>query len=497
MAQTLLMERVTDQVRLAVIEEDALCELYIRRPGSENVRGNVYLGRVENVLPGMNAAFVDIGLEKNGFLAAGDISPELRGEAELARLMEGRRIEAMVRPGQDVLVQVSKVQPGAKGPRLSCSLSLPGRTMVLLAGVSYVGVSKKIADPVERDRLREIGRALCDGTDVGLILRTAAQGVCTEELRGEFQRLLELYHAISRKADATKAPRLLHDDNSLALKAVRELLGDAVDALWVDDAALYAEIRRLAEALAPEFVDRVRLHRGETPLFDLYRVDTQAEKALGKYVWLDGGGSLVIEETEALTVIDVNTGKNVGKSVPEQTIFRNNCEAARELMRQLRLRDIGGIVVIDFIDMASAQHRQALLELLSELARRDRNRVAVADMTALGLVELTRRKSRLSLSRQLLHTCSHCGGNGVVASHETTARRIARDIWRRRRRMDGTALVVEASPSVCGWLLKIGAPPGGDVWLREDAAMEPEAYRLSIAEGAPAGCKLLKRGKDQ
>ncbi len=496
MNQTLLIERVLDQTRLAVIEDGALCELHIERPGSENLTGNIYLGRVENVLPGMNAAFVDIGIEKKGFLAAEDAGAPT-ADTDRGAGREAPRIGDIARPGQPILVQAVKAQPGAKGPRLTREISLPGRLMALMPAGKHVGVSRKLADAGERERLISIGRALTEKDGFGLILRTAADGAGADAIGEEYAFLAARWREIENRAAHTVAPKLLYDDNRLAIRAVRERLGARTEALWVDDPGLCEEICGLARRLAPQYADRVRLHAGEVPLFDLYRVDAQADMALQKYVWLKSGGSLVIEETEALTVADVNTGKNVGRRDVEDTILQNNLEAARELMRQLRLRDIGGIVVADFIDMASDAHRQALLNELRACADRDMNRTKVAGITALGLVELTRKKVRQSLNRQMLHTCSHCGGNGVVFSHETTARRAIRELWRRRRGGDATPMLCQAAPEVCGWMQTIGAPEGGAAYVLPESDMEAGEYRLSPVDPAalPAGVKTLKRGK--
>ena len=493
MIQTLLMERVLDQTRLAVIEDSRLCELYIERPDSENLSGNIYLGCVERVLPGMNAAFVDIGMEKNGFLAADDIRLDVRGESGLESALKQVRIEGLVRPGQEIVVQAIKSQPGGKGPRLSSHITLPGRLMVLLTGIEYVGVSRKIADEEERSRLYGIGKALAS-REFGLILRTAALGVEESALREEFDRLTAMYRQMRERAAHAIAPKLLHDDNALVLRAVRDMLNENVDCLWVDDDDCLTRARACAGTLCPDLADRIRRHEGDTPLFDLYRVDAQADKATQKYVWLKSGGSLVIEETEAMTVVDVNTAKNIGKRASQETLFENNCEAARELMRQLRLRDIGGIIVADFIDMPQQRQRDALLEVLRECAALDRTHVTVVDITPLGLVELTRKKQRQSLSRQLTHTCSRCGGNGVVPSHETTARRVSRELWRSRRGGNAAIMLVEAAPPVCGWLRKLGAPEGGAVYLRPVEGMEAGEYRISPAEpGAlPPDSKRLK-----
>ncbi len=493
MKQTLLYESVMGQKRLAVIEDGQLAELAIERPGDENLSGNIYLGRVENVLPGMNAAFVDIGMEKNGFLAAGDIGVDVRGDRQIADALNGARIEKLARPGQPVLVQAIKSQPGGKGPRLSSHVTLAGRLLVLLTDVEYVGVSKKLPED-ERARLHAVGKALLEKGGAGLILRTAAKDADEEAIAAEYARLTDAWRDIQARAGHSIAPKRLRDDNALSLRAVRDRLNGDTDALWADGEACYSELCELAAALAPEHIDKIRLHDGATPLFDLYRVDSQLGKALEKYVWLESGGSLVIEETEALTVVDVNTGKNVGKRDAEETVFRNNCEAAREVMRQLRLRDIGGIVVVDFIDMARKEHREALLDVLRECAKNDPVRVNVVGLTGLGLVEMTRKKARQSLPRQLLHTCSDCGGNGVVPSHETAARRVVREIWRRRRQGEGNPMLVEAAPAVCGWLAKIGVPAGGAVYALPVEGMAAGEYRLSPADLAhlPQGSKLLK-----
>ena len=452
------------QTRLAVIEDGSLCELYYERPGMENLSGNIYLGRVEKVLPGMNAAFVDIGKEKNGFLCAGNIGTDLQGDQAVSQQLKGTRIEKMVRPGQQLMVQVIKSQTGAKGPRLSCHVTLPGRTMVLMPGVSCVSVSKKIEEDAVRTRLYAAGRSLMAREGMGLILRTAAQNAPEETLSKEYDALCTMWRELSIRAEHSLAPRLIHSDTSLALRAVRDSLSDSVDTLWVDDSALMETLRHLAAVYAPEWIDRICLHDGPTPLFDLYRVDDQADKALQKHVWLKNGGSLVIEQTEALTVIDVNTGKFTGKHNLDDTIFRSNCEAAREIMRQMRLRDLGGIIIVDFIAMRREEDRQKLLDILREEARRDRTHVGVVGMTNLGLVEMTRKKLRQPLAAQVMHICPDCGGNGVVPSHETVARKIEREIWRRRRAGETNSILIEAAAPVCGWMKTLGAP-------REDGFM--------------------------
>lgn len=490
MTRTILMESLRMETRLAVIEDGQLCELYVERPDADDGTGSIYLGRVENVLPGMNAAFVDIGMEKNGFLYAGDIHV---GDRELQKRLDGLRIERLVRPGQELLVQVVKAQSGQKGHRVSSHLTLPGRALVLLPGTQYAGVSRKIADAAERDRLHAIARRLMKETGMGMILRTAAEGLDEDAIAREFDALTGRWRDIETRAGHAVAPKKVYANNSLVLQCVRDRLNGDVDAVWADGQALYDQLRTCAEGLAPRWADRIRLHEGQMPLFDLHRVDAQLDKALRKYVWLKSGGSLVIEETEAMTVIDVNTGKFTGKKDLEETLFRLNCEAAEEIARQLRLRDIGGIVIVDFIDMTLPENNERLLERLRQLAKNDQSRLSVVGMTGLGLVELTRKKARRPLSRQLMHTCSDCGGDGVVMSHETTARRIDHELWRRRRLGETNPVLIRAAEPVARWLQTIGAPDGGAVYVQK-CDLKSSAYDISPAdvEHLPEGCKQLK-----
>ena len=492
MKHTLLMERVCGQMRLAVIEENKLCELIVERPGHpDSLTGNLYLGRVENVLPGMNAAFVNIGCEKNAFLSAGDIAV---GDRALTQSLSDEHIEKLVRPGQDVLVQVTKAATGEKGPRVSTHITLPGRSLVLLSEVEYVGVSRKITDERERARLSAFLRERLAGSGMGAIARTAAEGVPPEELEAELTRLQGHWKAIAERARHGLAPRLIHDDQSLPLRVVRDRLTADTEALWVDDPELYEEMRGLAGALAPQWSDAVRLHDTSTPLFDIYRVDEQLDRALCRMVHLKSGGTLVIDETEALTVIDVNTGKYIGKGDLEETIYRNNLEAAQTLMRLLRLREIGGIVIVDFIDMQGAAHKQGLLAELRRLARLDRNAVNVLGLTGLGLVEMTRKKARQPLNRQLMHTCPLCGGSGETPSLETAARRIQREIWRRRRSGDGSALLVEAATPLVEALEKLGVPEDWKVYAHSAGDLKGGAHRISPVDESrlSAGTRLLK-----
>ncbi|MGN0184007.1 MAG: Rne/Rng family ribonuclease [Aristaeellaceae bacterium] len=457
----ILLERVQNQTRLAVLEKGRLCEIYYERGSQTKLAGNIYAARVQNVLPGMNAAFVDIGLRRNGFLYAGDICFDTRDQQELKDRLESARIERMLRPGQSIVVQVVKEPGGSKGPRVSGSITLPGRLAVLLPTIRYAGVSKKITDPDERDRLFAIAQRLSDTHGAGVIVRTAGEGAPEAQIEADYLRLLRMWADVEKRAKHSAQPRLIQADGDLALRAVRDMLDGSVTSVRTDDAQLHEALRTWAQTLTPEYADRIALHSGDTPLFDLMRVDHQLEQAFSRQVHLKSGGNLVIDETEAMTVIDVNTARFTGKKSLSETVFHLNCEAAEEIARQLRLRDIGGIVLIDFIDMDAPQEREALLEHLREALKSDRNRTNVLGMTALGLVEMTRKKTRQPLSRLLMRDCSACLASGREWTHESVAYQAVRELWRRRRMGDTTAYTIRTGEKVAGWIGTIGLPEGG------------------------------------
>lgn len=462
MSRRLLLDSLCGQKRLAVIEDGVLCEMYHERTGAETISGNIYVGRVQNVLPGMNAAFVDIGLEKNAFLYAGDIKLDVRGDKALAGRLDKLSIRDIVRPGQEILVQVVKEPGGAKGPRISSHITLPGRLIVLLPTMKYIGVSRKIESDGERDRLRGIGAALAAKHGMGVILRTAAENAADSELADEYLELVDQWRAIESRGRIIKAPALIHDGGSLERTAVRDI-ADANTELVTDDQSVFEKLRAEADAYVPEISHNIRLYAGQTPLFDVYSVDSDYDKALRRHVWLKSGGYLVIDHTEALTVIDVNTGKFVGKGSLADTILRTNREAALETARQLRLRDIGGIIIVDFIDMERGDDQEALLEILRAEMAKDRTPSTVVGMTQLGLVELTRKKKRLSARHRLRRLCPACGGEGAVDEFETIARRIAYDLRRRQLSNPGQAYIVRASRFVAEALVAVGAPKGMQV----------------------------------
>jgi ribonuclease E len=399
-------------IQVAVLEGRLLTEHYVSVPADDDtqIHGNLYLGRVQNVLPGMEAAFVDIGTPKNAVLYRGDL---LHGADEVDAAAGPARIEQLLQPGQTVLCQVTKNPIGTKGARLTQEVSLAGRFVVLVPRSSTYGISKRLPDD-ERRRLRRILDEVRPGGH-GLIVRTAAEGATPEELRRDVERLLRQWQQVEELANRSTAPALLYREPPLPVRIIREEFNRDYRGVIIDDPELHAEMRDYVAALIPELVDRVELYDDpDLPLFERHRVQEQLHKALDRKVWLPSGGSLIIERTEALTVIDVNTGKNVGRSNLEETVFRNNLEAATEVARQLRLRDIGGIIVIDFIDMEERQNREQVLATFKEALGRDKTRTQVFDISPLGLVEMTRKRVSEGLVESFSATCPTCAGRGIV-----------------------------------------------------------------------------------
>jgi ribonuclease E len=413
-----------DLVQIAVLQGRSLIEHYVSRPSDDvaQIHGNIYVGRVQNVLPGMEAAFVDIGTPKNAVLYRGDVQydPEdlLEPAKDKARVSDRPRIEQLLKNKQLIVTQVTKNPIGAKGARLTQEVSLPGRFVVLIPNSKTYGISKRLADD-ERRRLRSIlDRVKPD--EHGLIVRTAAESVSEEELRADVLRLAGQWETISARAKQARGPALLYREPGLAVRVIREELNADYRGVVIDDPALYAEVRDYVGALNPELADRIEYYDHETeglPLFEKHHVHEQLHKALDRKVWLPSGGSLIIEHTEALTVIDVNTGKNVGTSNLEETVFNNNLEAADEIARQLRLRDIGGIIVIDFIDMEIRENRHKVVAAFREALARDKTRTQVFDISDLGLVEMTRKRIGEGLLTAFAHTCPDCDGRGLVVDH--------------------------------------------------------------------------------
>jgi ribonuclease E len=402
--------------QIALLEGRTLVEHYISRASDDatQIDGNIYRGRVQNVLPGMEAAFIDIGTPKNAVLYHGDVRYDTE-DVESGSSSGQPRIEQLLRPGQTILCQVTKNPIGAKGARLTQEVSLPGRFVVLVPNSTAYGISKRLEDG-ERKRLRRIVDAIRPQGH-GLIVRTAAAGASAEELGNDVERLVAQWESIAAESTKGQGPALLYREPAIAVRVIREELNREYRAVVIDDLALYEQVREYVGAVNPELADRVEYFDPEAealPVFERFHVHEQLHKALDRKVYLPSGGSLVIDRTEALTVIDVNTGKNVGTTNLEETVYRNNLEAAEEVARQLRLRDIGGIIVIDFIDMEIRENRDKVGSALRSALARDKTRTQVFDISELGLVEMTRKRVSEGLIESMSTTCEVCAGRGIV-----------------------------------------------------------------------------------
>jgi ribonuclease E len=406
-----------EATHIATLEGRTMVEYTVAKAADETnqIDGNIYVGRIQNVLPGMELAFVDIGIPKNAVLYRGDISlsdDDLEGTTS-----NDKRIEQMIKSGQTIVCQVTKNAIGAKGARLTQEVSIPGRFAVLVPNSSTIGISKRLPDG-ERRRLRKIIDDVKPARH-GIIIRTAAEGVAADDLARDVTSLCEKWDAIEAEVAKSNQPRLVYRDLDLAVRVLREELNDDFRGVIIDDADLFNKVRDYVMAVNPELADRIEYYDRDSeglPLFERYFVHEQLHRALDRKVFLPSGGSLIIERTEALTVIDVNTGKNVGTTNLEETVFRNNLEAAEEVARQLRLRDIGGIIVIDFIDMETKVHREAVASALRQALSRDKTRTQVFDISELGLVEMTRKRVNEGLLESVSKVCAVCDGRGFVVA---------------------------------------------------------------------------------
>lgn len=404
----MLVSANSSQTQIVILEGPVLVEHYVTKDDSNSVAGNIYLAVARNVLPGMEAAFLDFGASKNGVLYASDVSPGGRRNGG----RNGKRIEEVLKEGDKVLVQVTKDAMGAKGARLTGMPSLPGRYLVLVPDSDSVGISRRLPD-ADRNRLRDvINKVKPQG--YGVIVRTAALHASAEELAADISRLTKQWEAIKEEAAKGQAPSLIHREPELLIKVIREHFTADFRKLLIDDKAGYETVINYLQSTAPDLVSKAHFYEDEIALFDRYHVDDQLKKALDRKVFLPSGGHLVIDRTEALTVIDVNTGKFVGSSTLEDTVLQNNLEAAEEIGRQLRLRDIGGIIVIDFIDMETTENQQKVLRRLKETLAKDKTRTQVFEVSHLGLVEMTRKNVSAGLLEQFSHKCEHCAGRGVI-----------------------------------------------------------------------------------
>jgi len=462
------------ETRVAVFEDGQVVNLFIER--GEPLAGNVYKARVANVLRGMDAAFVDIGLERNAFLQVGDVRSQRIGGEDLEDVIGHGGIQQRLRVGQEILVQVTKEPMGTKGARVTTYIALPAHYLVLMPTVQYVGVSRKIESETERRRLREIAQRLRP-QGMGLIVRTAAEGATEKDLQDDLRYLLSVWNRVLERARTSRAPALLYQDLRLLRRVARDLFTGEVERFVVDSPREYERLVDLVGSYAPHLRDRLELYRGREPIFEHYGVEREIETALQRKVWLPSGGTLVVDRTEAFTVIDVNTGRYVGDRDLATTILHTNLEAAREVVRQIRLRDIGGIILVDFIDMDNEKHRQQVLRALQEAVRRDRSKTQVIDLTQLGLVEITRKRVHQDLEAVLRMPCPYCNGRGRVLSPETVANRIRRELRRWCSSRAEPVVVVRVHPLVHAELVRDGA------WLRRLEEQTGKTVRVVPKEG--------------
>jgi ribonuclease G len=464
------------ETRVALVEDGYLGELYIERKRERGIAGNIYKGRVERVLPGMQAAFVNIGLEKSAYLHVSDVrgtpddlkrllaadasarsDDEDEEAADAARVGAGARIEDLLKEGQEIVVQVTKEPISTKGARATRYVSLPGRHLVFMPTVDHVGISRRIASDKERRRLREIVDSMRPPGS-GFIVRTVADGISDRELRSDMEFLIKLWNEVVRRAEGSRCPALIYNDLDLLLRTVRDLFTADVEKLIIDSRAEYDRVKKFIAALMPDFAGNIELYEGNDPIFDGYGIEIEIDRALERKVWLKSGGYLIVDEMEALTAIDVNTGRFVGKSSLEDTITKTNLEASREVAEQLRIRSIGGMIVVDFIDMDRPHNREKVTRSFNEYLRKDRSKAAVTRISELGLIEMTRKRTRESLLHTLTEPCTSCEGKGYTKSRRTVTYELLRELRRQGDLVEGDTVLVEVHPDVAQVLQSTDRP---------------------------------------
>ncbi len=486
MAREIIVNSESGEVRAAVLEDGVLVDLFIERSLHPRYAGNIYRGTVENVLPGMQAAFVDVGLERNVFLYVDDALAGRNGrEGRIVREADGeeitvpnkkpRSIKDILKPGQEIIVQVSKEPIGTKGARVVTDITLPGRYVVLMPTVDYVGVSRRIDEDSERDRLKKIAQA-AKPKRMGVIVRTVAEGLSQEEIASDIQFLVKLWRRIQARGRRAKAPALLHKDYDLVFRLVRDHFAEDVTQFVVDEPDDLKKVNDLVKMFPEPMRDKVHLYTGQEPIFDSYGLEEEIARALRRKVWLACGGYLVIDHTEALTVIDVNTGKFTGSTCLADTVLKTNLEAATEIARQMRLRNIGGIIVADFIDMDDEDHQKQVVRKLEESLARDKTKASVLGFTQLGLVEMTRKKVQQGLAESMMKVCPMCDGRGRILSEETLAFRAMRAIKKEALSTSQPAMLVLLHPSVAAVLIGTG---GSNL-----AALEEETGKAIYVKGS-------------
>ncbi len=477
MGQTILVNATKEETRMALLEQGELTEIAVERLNCGNIVGNIYKGKIKNVLPGMQAAFIDIGADKNAYLYIGDLA----GRAGKNRSHRHKTLTV----GQDIMVQISKDALGSKGPRATTRLTLPGRYVVFMPTVEYTGISHRVESDAERRRLKNLAEKIRPpGT--GLVIRTVAEGRNEKDISRDVKYLDGLWNSLLARFKRAAAPTLLYRDVELVIRIVRDYLTDEVNKFVLDNREAYGRVVDLLQYTSPELVKRVELYEGPEDIFTFYGLEEELYKLEQRQIWLKCGGYLIIDKTEALTVIDVNTGKFVGRTNLADTVFQTNREAAVEIARQLRLRDIGGIIIVDFIDMDKEEHRQKVLEVLEAKLKQDRTKSAVLGLTKLGLVEITRKKARQNFDSVMYADCPYCHGRGKVKSPQTVIidlRRRLRELTGRARNSRGS-FVVQVHPQVAAVLAdkqelaQLERDVQRSIEVEAVAAMHPESFSV-------------------
>jgi ribonuclease G len=476
MAAEILINVRPNETRVAYVESGTLTDLKIERKTSPTLVGSVHRGTVIRVLPGMQAAFVDIGLDRAAFLYVGDIREDVDSDAypfseidrdeplstnddegsSHERLATNKTpIQDLLKEGQSILVQVAKDPLGTKGARLTTHVSLPGRFVVYLPTIRHLGISRRIENEEERDRLKDIVQKI--NPQGGVIVRTAGEGATEEQLRADIEYLDRLGKEIFKNYEKKKSPGLIHSEIDVELRALRDMMSEEVTAVWVDEEDVHKKVTKFVSQLMPKYKQNIILYDQQKPLFDMYDIDMEISRSMDRKIWLKSGGYIVIDEAEALVVIDVNTGRFVGKKDLEDTILKTNLEAVREIAHQLRIRNCGGIIIVDFIDMEKETHREKVVEALTEEVSNDRARTHVIAMSQLGLVEMTRKRIRPSLIKSLAEPCEYCEGKGYIKKKSTVASEIFREIEREAPTLDkkNSSVVIHCHSEVVDWIYEM------------------------------------------
>jgi ribonuclease G len=452
------------ETRVAILDNRQVSEISIDRSKDRGVTGNIYKGKVVRVLPGMQAAFVEIGQERAAFLHASDIVLDM---GEYAEMLSGdeddadngmpimtssdHAIEDLIKEGQEIQVQVTKEPMGTKGARVTAYITLPGRMLVLMPNMAKIGVSRRISDPDERDRLREVATAL-KPKGVGFIVRTAAEGASEDEIAQDMDFLVRLWETIKKRKPRSRAPSLLYADLDLSLRVLRDLYNTDIESIQVDSKEEFKKLNDFTRRLMPSLKPVLKLYEDEEPIFEHFGVELEINRALGKKIWLKSGGYIIIDQTEALTAIDVNTGRFVGKRNLEETIVKTNMEAVTEIVYQLRLRNLGGLIILDFIDMEKFSNRKRVFGALEEALKNDRAKTTILQISELGLVEMTRKRTRDNLSSLLTEPCPYCDGKGAIKSLRTIVYEIFRQVKREAPHLEGKRVIIMVHPKVADLL---------------------------------------------